>query len=84
MMLYYQLSDSTFNFCLYYRSSSYNINRDYYQVNADLLESGVGMVVKCHPGVAVVAVDHCHPVRLVPLKTISFVLLTASLVINDC
>ena len=38
------------------------------------------MVVKCHPGVAVVAVDHRHPVRLVPLKTISFVPLTASLI----
>ena len=42
----------------------------------------MGVVVKCHPGVAVVAVDHCHPVRLVPLKTISFVLLTTSLIIN--
>ena len=40
----------------------------------------MGMVVKCHPGVAVVAVDHRHPVRLVPLKTISFVPLTASLI----
>ena len=40
------------------------------------------MVVKCHPGIAVVAVDHCHPVWLVPLKTISFVLLTTSLIIN--
>ena len=69
-----------FLFIILYRSSSYNINHDYYQVNADLLKSGVGMVMKCHPGVAVVAVDHRHPVRLVLLKTISFVPLTASLI----
>jgi hypothetical protein len=38
------------------------------------------MVMKCHPGVAVVAVYHCHPVRLVPLKTISLVPLTTTLI----
>ena len=51
----------------------------FYQINADLLESDVSVIVKCHPSVAVVAVYHCHPVWLVTLKTISLVLLATPL-----
>ena len=40
----------------------------------------MSVVVKCHPGVAVVAVYHGYPVGLVSLKTVSLVTLTTALI----